>query len=62
MKTKNKKMTIEEEYRNADVPMPNDMLNSTNTEQFVKKAKEEYNGGKAYTEFLKLFFKGGRTD
>ena len=42
MKTKNKKMTIEEEYRNADVPMPNDMLNSTNTEQFVKKAKEEY--------------------
>jgi len=37
-------------------------LNSTNTEHFVKKAKEEYNGGKAYTEFLKLFFKGGRTD
>jgi len=24
--------------------------------------KEEYNGGKAYTEFLKLLFKGGRTD
>jgi len=24
--------------------------------------KEEYNGGKAYTEFLKFFFKGGRTD
>ena len=62
MKTKNKKMTIEEEYRNADVPMPNDMLNSSNTEQFVKKAEEDYSGGKAYTEFLKLFFKGGRTD
>ena len=24
--------------------------------------KEEYNSGKAYTEFLKLLFKGGRTD
>jgi len=27
-------MTIEEEYRNADVPMPNDMLNSSNTQKF----------------------------
>ena len=27
-------MTIEEEYRNADVPMPNDMLNASNTQGF----------------------------
>ena len=38
-------MTREEEYRNADVPMPEDK-------------DDEYNGGKAYMEFLKLFFKG----
>ena len=38
-----KPMTREEEYRNADVPMPKD---------------EDYDGGKAYIEFLKLFFKG----
>ena len=36
-----KPMTIEEEYRNADVPMPNDLLNSSNTEQFTKKAEED---------------------
>ena len=42
-KTKLKPMTLEEEYRNADVPMPKD---------------EDYDGGKAYTEFLRLFFKG----
>ena len=39
-------MTKEEEYRNADVPMPKE------------EEDEEYNGGKAYMEFLKLFFKG----
>jgi len=33
-KSKNKPMTTEEEYRNADVPMPNDMLNVSNSEQF----------------------------
>ena len=33
---KRKPMTIEEEYRNADVPMP-------------------YNGGVAYTSFVKMF-------
>jgi len=38
-------MTREEEYRNADVPMP-------------ENKEDEYNGGKAYMEFLKLFFKG----
>ena len=27
-------MTTEEEYRNADVPIPNDLLNASNTEQF----------------------------
>ena len=27
-------MTIEEEYRNAGVPMPNDMLNASNTQKF----------------------------
>ena len=55
-----KPMTIEEEYRNADIPMPNDLLNSSNTEQFIKKAEEDYRGGKAYTEFLKFFYKGGK--
>ena len=33
-KTKLKPMTMEEEYRNADVPIPNDLLNSSNTENF----------------------------
>jgi len=32
-------MTIEEEYRNAGVPMPNDMLNASNTEKFGLKEK-----------------------
>ena len=39
----------------------NDLLNVSNTEHFKNKP-EEYNSGKAYTEFLKLFFKGGKTD
>ena len=39
----------------------NDLLNASNTEHF-KHGPKEYNGGKAYTEFLKLFFKGGKTD
>jgi len=55
---KRKPMTIKEEYANADVPMPNDLLNASNTEQFTKKTEEDYSGGKAYTEFLKLFYKG----
>ena len=47
MKDKDKPipMTIEEEYRNADVPMP-----------------EEYSGAKAYSEFLRLFFKGKKEE
>ena len=32
-------MTIEEEYRNAGVPMPNDMLNASNTQKFGLKEK-----------------------
>ena len=40
-KSKNKPMTMEEEYRNADVPMPNDMLNASNTEHFTKKRLKE---------------------
>ena len=56
-----KPMTKEEEYRNADVPMPNDLLNAANTENFKNK-EEDYNGGVAFTEFLKLFFKGKNND
>ena len=49
-----KPMTKEEEYRNADVPMPEDEF---------KKAKEaadqeqDYQGGGAYRAFLELFYK-----
>ena len=50
-----KPMTLQEEYRNADVPMPNELLHASNTEEFKD---DDYDGGKAYTEFLKLFFKG----
>jgi len=46
-----KPMTIEEEYRKADVPIPNDLLNSSNTENFKDKEVE-------YNKFLKNFFKG----
>ena len=56
-----KPMPKEEEYRNAAVPMPNDLLNAANTENFKNK-EEDYNGGVAYTEFLKLFFKGKNND
>ena len=57
-----KPMTLEEEYRNADVPMPNDLLNVSNTEKFIEEANEDYDGGKAYTEFLKMFFKGKKDE
>ena len=50
-----KPMTLQEEYRNADVPMPNELLHASNTEEFKD---DDYDGGKAYTEFLKMFFKG----
>ena len=44
-KSKNKPMTTEEEYRNADVPMPNDMLNASNTEQFKNQPVEKDDRG-----------------
>ena len=49
-----KPMTKEEEYRNADVPMPEDEFKK------VKEAadnEEEYQGGGAYRAFLELFYK-----
>jgi len=54
-----KPMTKEEEYRNADVPMPKDKF---------KKAKEaadneqDYQGGGAYRAFLELFYKNKRDE
>ena len=54
-----KPMTKEEEYRNADVPMPKDA--------FIK-AKEaadneqDYQGGGAYRAFLNLFYKNKRDE
>ena len=54
-----KPMTIEEEYRNADVPIPNDLLNSSNTENFKNEDIEAMdNAGVEYAKFLKNFFKG----
>jgi len=41
-KTKLKPMTLEEEYRNADVPIPNDLLNISNTEKFQQEATDDY--------------------
>ena len=48
MKNKDKPipMTIEEEYRNADVPMPNELLNNSNTEEFVEHCKKFFKGDK----------------
>jgi hypothetical protein len=52
-------MTKEEEYRNADVPMPEDEF---------KKAKEaadneqDYQGGGAYRAFLNLFYKNKKDE
>lgn len=58
-----KPMTIEEEYRNADVPMPNELLNASNTEEFTndksvfedKTIGNDYKGGGAYKAMMKLF-------
>ena len=53
-KTKLKPMTIEEEYRNADVPMPNDLLHASNTEKFKDEDIEAMdNAGIEYTETIK---------
>ena len=62
---KRKPMTIREEYKNADVPLPNDMLNAANTEEFNNKKQEEeddYSGGKAYYKFLELFYKNKKEE
>ena len=56
-------MTQEEEYRNADVPMPNDLLNNSNTEEFKydksvfgdKTVGNDYKSGGAYKAMMKLF-------
>ena len=50
---KRKPMTIREEYKNADVPLPNDMLNAANTEELKIKEDEV-----AYQKHLKKMFKG----
>ena len=58
-----KPMTLQEEYRNADVPMPNDLLNNSNTEEFKydksvfedKTVSNDYKGGGAYKAMMKLF-------
>ena len=43
---KPKPMTLQEEYRNADVPMPNDLLNTSNIEEFVEHCKKFFKGEK----------------
>jgi hypothetical protein len=48
-----KPMTIREEYRNANVPLPNDMLNAANTEELKIQEDET-----AYLKHLKKMFKG----
>ena len=58
-----KPMTLQEEYRNADVPMPNDLLNNSNTEEFKydksvfkdKTVSNDYKSGGAYKAMMKLF-------
>ena len=58
-----KPMTLQEEYRNADVPMPNDLLDTSNTEEFKdnknvfkdKTISDDYKSGGAYRALLKMF-------
>ena len=51
-----KPMTLQEEYRNADVPMPNDLLDASNTEEFKDKTiSDDYKRGGAYRALLKMF-------
>ena len=62
-KTKLKPMTLQEEYRNADVPMPNDLLNTSNTEEFKyeksvfedKTVSDDYKSGGAYKAIMDMF-------
>ena len=58
-----KPMTLQEEYRNADGPMPNDLLDASNTEEFKdnknvfkdKTISDDYKSGGAYRALLKMF-------
>jgi len=58
-----KPMTLQEEYKNADVPMPNDLLHASNTEEFKndksvfedKTVGNDYKSGGAYRAMMKLF-------
>jgi hypothetical protein len=58
-----KPMTLQEEYRNADVPMPNDLLHASNTEEFKNDKSvfedetvgNDYKSGGAYKAMMKLF-------
>ena len=58
-----KPMTLQEEYRNADVPMPNELLHVSNTEEFKddksvfkdKTVGNDYKGGGAYKATMNLF-------
>jgi hypothetical protein len=50
-----KPMTLEEEYRNADVPIPNDLLNISNTEKFIEEATDDYKSGGAYKAMMDMF-------
>ena len=59
-----KPMTKEEEYRNADVPMPNDLLNAANTENFKNNYPEysllfAYNHSKEIMDKEKNFNENG---
>ena len=51
-----KPMTKEEEYRNADVPMPKDPAPT------VADLKALQDAGVDYADFLKIFFKGENND
>ena len=61
--TEMKPRTLQEEYRNADVPMPNDLLDASNTEEFKdnknvfkdKTISDDYKSGGAYRALLKMF-------
>ena len=49
-----KPMTLQEEYRNADVPMPNELLHASNTEEFKADDIEAMdNAGIEYADIIK---------
>ena len=49
-----KPMTLQEEYRNADVPMPNELLHASNTEEFKDDDIEAMdNAGIEYADIIK---------